>query len=137
MMKRGTIVDPILITVELVKVMLKPYVLISGPTISADEELINALEKTTVVLREKDNRKIQTFLENKKIDMILLEPSGEQSQKIEIIKNIKHQFHDVKIILINGDRELFVKAFSFGVKDAFHKPYRRQMLVERVSALLA
>jgi PleD family two-component response regulator len=116
--------------------MQKRRVLVSGSSVSKDEELINALEKTVAVLKNSDNRKIQSILSTDTVDAIILEMSNEIPDEVQIIADVKRQFKQVKIILINGDRELFVKAFHLGAKDAFRKPYRRDMLVERVNALL-
>ncbi len=118
------------------KTMRKYCILVSGPLVSNDKELIRALGKTAVVLTNSDNKKIKSIFTASNVDLTILELSKGESNEVEIIKCIKTRFQDVIIILINGDRELFVKAFNLGVKDAFRKPYRWPMLVERVNALL-
>ena len=117
--------------------MPKRCVLVSGPSVSKDAKLINSLQKTTVVLSTGNNSEIVSILATHPVDAIILELSTNMSGEVNVIKEIKSMFAHIKIILVNGDRQLFVSAFRFGVKDAFRKPYRRDMLVERVKALLA
>jgi PleD family two-component response regulator len=70
---------------------------------------------------------------------VIIEISEENSAELELIKRIKDQFPDTVIILIDGDdgREVIARAFSYGVKDAFRKPYNYALIVERVQALLS
>lgn len=116
--------------------MQKHCVLVSGATISKDSTLIESLGNTCNVLTNQHSKKIESMLASTDVDMIVLEPSSEFLKEIEIIKNIKNRYQNLMIILIDGDRELFVQAFRYGVKDIFRKPYRREMILERVNALL-
>lgn len=116
--------------------MRKPCVLVSGPSVSSDKDLILSLKKTTIVLTNSDNGLIKFLFEDYNVDIIVLELLDKKTKELEILESIKTRFPSVKIILINGDREIFVKAFSLGVRDAFRKPYRVRMLIERINALL-
>ena len=62
----------------------------------------------------------------------------ENLSDIDLIKNIKSKFPEILILLINGNgnRNLIAQAFAFGVKDAFRKPYRYDLIEERVKGLL-
>jgi len=118
--------------------MKKNYVLISGPTIAHDEELTRKLQEITKTLRNLDNNRIESILSKRKVDLILLEISKDFASEIEMIGNIKSQFPNMEIILINGNGKVDVlaKAFSYGARDAFRKPYKIDLIVERVGALL-
>lgn len=111
-------------------------VLVSGPTVSQDMNLINSLKKNARVLRNGDNRKVESILSSEKIDVIILEISSETPEDVEIIKYAKAQHRQLQFILIDGERELVAKAISYGVRDVFRKPYRGDLLSERVYALM-
>jgi DNA-binding NarL/FixJ family response regulator len=116
--------------------MKKRCVLVSGESVSKDAELISELKKNAVVLRNADNTKIETLLRTRKVDVIILEVSSKSPGEVDIILHIKAKFMHVKIILIDGEREVVAKAFQYGVSDVYKKPYRNEMVVERVKALL-
>ena len=118
--------------------MRKYRILLSGPTTNNDKELIAELRKNALVLKNSDNNKIQSILKTRKIDLILFEINKNNHSEVEVIKNIKNQFPNIPIILIDGsgNREVMVKAFDYGVNDAFKKPYKCHLLTERVYALL-
>ena len=118
--------------------MMKHCIIISGPTIANDDRLSNELQKNAVVLKNKDNTRIASIIANTKVDLILFEVFNENRSEIEIIKNVKSQHPDIEIILIDGerDRDVLAKAFKYGAKDAFRKPYKCALIVERVNVLL-
>ncbi len=111
-------------------------ILVSGPTIAKDEDLVNKLTKIAEVLRNLQNSKIEAILRKHEVDLILVEILKETASELKLIENIKSGFPSVAIILIDGDRELMAEAFSYGVKDAFRKPYKSSLVVERVRAIL-
>ncbi len=116
----------------------KHHILLSGPTVATDEFLAGELEKTAVVLRNFDNSGIESIIGKQKVELILFEILKEKASELEIIKKIKIGFPNVEIVLIDGDgdRELLAEAFSYGIKDAFRKPYKCSLIIERVNALL-
>ncbi|MBV6506427.1 MAG: hypothetical protein ILNGONEN_02004 [Syntrophorhabdaceae bacterium] len=118
--------------------MSKYCALLSGPTIAHDEKLKNELEEFAVVLSSCDNRQIESILNDNKVDLIILEIPNANLQEIEVIKIVKTRFPDTEIILVdgNGDQELIAHAFAFGVKDAFRKPYKTSLIVERANAFM-
>jgi PleD family two-component response regulator len=67
------------------------------------------------------------------------EISQEHPTEVDLIKHMSAQFPDTVIIVVDGDadREVIARAFSYGVKDAFRKPYNRALIVGRVKALLS
>lgn len=117
---------------------MKQCILISGPTIALDVELVSQLQKTATVLTNLENGKIESIIAHSRVDLILLEVEKENRSEIEIIKNIKLLYPDIKIIPIGTetDRDLIAKAFEYGARDAFRKPYKIALIVDRVKALL-
>jgi len=116
--------------------MKKPCVLLSGKSVSRDAVLIAELTKSAEVLSSHDNNSIDTVLKARRVDVIILEVSGQHPGEAEIIRRVKARFPETKIIFIDGGRELMAMAFEYGVSDAYRKPYRYRMLVERVKVLL-
>ena len=118
--------------------MKKKCVLISGPTIASDNKLGDEIQKYAVVLTNSDNRQLFSILKEKKIELILFEIVKENLADIEFIREAKSDFPDILIILIDGigNSNLIAKAFQYGVKDAFRKPYKYDLIKERVRVLL-
>ena len=118
--------------------MKKKCVLISGPTIALDPRLGAEIEKNAIVLKNPDNQQIFSILKNRKFELILFEIINDYLADIDLIKKIKTKFPEIIILLIdgNGNRNLIAQAFAFGVKDAFKKPYRYDLIEERIKGLL-
>ena len=118
--------------------MPKPGVLISGPTISIDEPFIQELQNHAGILKCRLNNKIAAIFETAEIGVLVLEITADSWSDLNIIKTIKRKFPNIEIILINGndDQGVLAKAFALGAKDAFPKSYDRELLVERIQALL-
>ena len=118
--------------------MNKKCVLISGPTIAGDPKLGTEIQKNAIVLKNSDNQQILSILKNQKVELILFEIVNEYLSDIDLIKDIKTKFPEILILLIdgNGNRNLIAKAFQYGAKDAFRKPYKYDLIEERVRVLL-
>lgn len=119
--------------------MNKHCVLISGPTVATDEKLGVELQKSTMVLKNKNNNQVESIIKKKSIALIILEITKKGGlTEVEIIKNIKNLHPNIEIILVNGngDREVTATAFANGAKDAFRMPYSVSLIVERVNAIL-
>ncbi len=116
--------------------MKKPCVLLSGKSVSRDTALIAELTKSAEVLSSHDSTSIDTVLKARRVDVIVLEVSGQHPGEAEIIRQIKARFPKIKIIFIDGGRELMARAFQHGAADAYRRPYRYRMLAERVKVLL-
>jgi response regulator of citrate/malate metabolism len=115
-------------------IMEKHYVLVSGSTIYKDSEIVNEILGVNVITNRYRSR-IETIIDNNIVDLILLEVTNKGSPEVEIIKSVSRKHPDIDIILL-GSKEALAKTLSGGVKDAFRTHYRKDMIVERVSALL-
>lgn len=118
--------------------MAKNCVLLSGPTIAHDEKLKRELEEFAAVLTSDDNSQIEPILSGNEVDLIILEIMKVNLHEIEVIKIVKTKFPYTEIILVDGNanQEVVTQAFVCGAKDAFRKPYKTPLLVERANALL-
>jgi PleD family two-component response regulator len=117
----------------------KRCIVLSGHSISSDEELYVVLQKLATVVKISDNHRLESVMTHNPVDLVMIEISEENSADLELIKRMKDLFPETIIILIDGNenREVISKAFSYGAKDAFRKPYKRALIVERVQALLS
>jgi len=115
-----------------------PAILISGPSIAVDQELVAELQYFSRVVQNIDNREIESLLVQARVQLILLEFSKKSLFEIEMIKKINKKYPGVSILVFNGhgDRNLLARAFHYGAKDAFHIPYDCKLVVERTHALL-
>ena len=111
------------------------YVLISGPTIVLDMELEQALHECAVILKNADNRRALNILQYQMADLLLMETTKNNSSEIAIMKQLKQEHPQLTIILIDGDNDLIAKTFEVGVKDVFRKPYKTDLVAERIRSL--
>ena len=118
--------------------MEKPTVLISGPLISHDEQLLSEIKQIACVYKNINNHKIESILKKTKIDLLLLELLRSNRTGIEIVKKIKKEFPMIQVVLINGNgnRDVIAEGFNDGIKDAFRKPYICSLIAERINAIL-
>lgn len=118
--------------------MKKRYVLLSGPTIAFDEDLVTRLQNYAVVLKNADNDRLEAIVSKKKIDLLLIELMNDYPAGTEVIKKIKARRPKLEIIVIVSAAagEALANAFEYGAKDAFRQPYKTALIVERVAALL-
>lgn len=113
-------------------------VLLSGHTLVGDEELLSLLAHGADLLKSSDPSRIESVLRHNTVDVILFELLAGDYMGVEVIKEIRKDFKNVPIIVIDcdGHRELLAQAFEYGANDAFKKPYRRALIVERVNSFL-
>jgi DNA-binding NtrC family response regulator len=118
--------------------MSKPRVLLSGPSLVGDEELITELGRLAEVVKNRDVTHVESTVAKNRIDLMLLEISKNRPRELEMIKFIKNRDPGIDIVILDGDgnRDAITRAFEYGAKDAFRKPYIRALIVERISALL-
>ncbi len=114
--------------------MPKPCVLIVGPEISSDLALIERLSNEATLLPIRDYTSARGILEQQGVDLLLLELRKEASFDISLVSTAKQIRPQVSIIVING--EGLADAFARGASDAFPRPYDRELLVERILALV-
>ena len=115
--------------------MEKHYVLVSGASIYKDSEIVNELLGVSVIPNRYRSR-IETIIDNYIVDLILLEVTNKGRPEVEIIKNIRRKHPEIDIILL-GSKEALARTLSDGVKDAFRTLYRKDLIVERVNALVS
>ena len=119
--------------------MKKRCVLMSGRLLCGDHVLDDALQKIADVVKSSANSQVEAIMATRPVELVLFEVSQEHPAEVEIIKTLKQQFPNTVIIVIDGDgdREVIARAFSYGAKDAFRKPYKKALIVERVKAILS
>lgn len=113
--------------------------LLSGPTISHNKNLIRSLSTYVSVIKNQNYNLIEPQLETYHIDLLVLEISNHEKFDIELINRIRNHYPNIKIIIINGkeDQRFIAKAISFGVNDVYREPCNVPLLVEKVYALLS
>jgi response regulator RpfG family c-di-GMP phosphodiesterase len=118
--------------------MEKHNILISGPTISHNENLIESLSTYLSVLKNENYNLIETQIESFHIDLLVLEISNHETFETELIDRIKTNFPNIKIIIINGkkDQRFIAKVIASGANDVYRQPCNIPLLVEKVHALL-
>lgn len=96
------------------------------------------MQKCARVLKNSDNARIMSILTNQEVDLILLEVLEGNDSELVLISSLTHQFPELPIVVIdgNGDRHKLAQAFNCGAKDAFRRPYKCDLIIERVNALL-
>ncbi|NIR51692.1 response regulator [candidate division KSB1 bacterium] len=114
--------------------MTNPCVLIAGPNLTTDLILMKQLGEDVTLLKTHDYSKVFSMLKEWSVDLLLLEVRDSKTTDISLVSKVKKTSPDLPIIVINGDD--IAGAFAQGATDAFPKPYDRELLVERVLALL-
>lgn len=119
-------------------IMKKPNIFISGPSIIANRKLVNTLQIYATVHCNEDNSRIESIFAKRKIDLLLLEICDQQARDIQTIRRIKAQHPEIEIILVDGNSksEVISAAIHAGARDAFRKPYREDLMVDRILSLL-
>ncbi len=118
--------------------MEKYKILLSGPSISHNENFIESLSTSVSVIKNHNYNLIETQIERFHIDLLVLEISNHERFEIELIERIKSHFPDIKIIIINGkkDQRFTAKAIAYGANDIYRQPCNVPLLVEKIHALL-
>jgi len=118
--------------------MKKNQILLWGQSIISDKQLIKELGKFSEVLLHSEIQPIEMFERIGEASLILFETTKVIRSDIATMRSIMKIFPNIPIILIDGnrDREVLIQAFEFGIKDAFKKPYKIELMVERVRGIL-
>jgi DNA-binding NarL/FixJ family response regulator len=118
--------------------MSKRYVLLSGRSVAAADDLYEALQRTVQVIKNPENNRIESILRQQQVDLVIMEVSESKLGEIKIIKKMKQNFPEVEVIVIgkDQDQQAIAAAFAQGAKDAFRRPYRSHLIAERVNVLL-
>jgi len=116
----------------------KSRVLICGAQLVQDKVLLRILKpKMDTLSLEKKNR-IETSIQAQHIDMIILELPKILKKDLILIQKVKAKWPDIPVIVVEEEesRESVIECFKCGVDDYFRKPYKPDLLAERVEALL-
>lgn len=115
-----------------------PTILISGATIANDEALARELQKSARVLRNEDSGNLKTLIAQTSVQLLILELPEQGRTEMEMISQLKQRHPRLQIVVINGNgnSEALAEAFGYGVKDAFRRPYRVELLEERVRGMI-
>lgn len=113
-------------------------ILVSGPTIVQDADLVSGLQKDAIVVSNSDNSQVPSLLAGAGVDILLLEIPARHSGELELVRAITRKYPALDILILDesGDSERVAQAFAYGIKDAFRRPYKRELIVERVRAFL-
>jgi len=117
----------------------KPRVLISGGSLSEDINLIKVLRSFAEIVITAVNERAKVIVSTQRIDLVLMEIGKGSMVDVEIIKRIKELDAAIPIVTVfdsEEEQDLIATAFSFSVKDAFRRPYKIDLLEERIKALL-
>lgn len=119
-------------------IMNQRVIIISGPSLFQDKSLYNGLIINNTVLNNNNNFKLESILKEKTVHCIVVEINNDDPFEIENIKNIKKKFPDINMILIEEDRtrDNIARAFQMGASDVFSKPYKLELLLERINAMM-
>ena len=117
---------------------LKPTTLLCGKNITKDKLLFKDLEVKTNLLFFNDQSQISENFNFTEIDLVVLEYSDSLHDHLEFIRHLKKASPLVPIVVVsNSDSmEATVLSFRYGAKDFFKKPYKVDLLIERIDALL-
>lgn len=115
-----------------------PTILISGVTIANDDALVRELQKSARVLRNEDSGNLKALIAQTSVQLLILELPEEGRREMELISQLKQRHPRLQIVVINGNgnSEALAEAFGGGVKDAFRKPYKVELVEERVREMI-
>lgn len=84
------------------------------------------------------NDALNLFLEDKEIDLIILDVMMPQMDGWEVCKKIRNYSNSIPILMLTAKstNEDIIKGFQLGSDDYLTKPFHIQILIERVKALL-
>lgn len=116
--------------------MKRKCVLLYGPTLYKDKELQRKLRQSYSLITEQDETQIEKMLKSHKVDLLLMELENDKTEIVDLINDTKVRLPGIQIVVINGNQSLISKAFQNGVKDAFRKPYKVELVLERISILI-
>ena len=119
--------------------MVNYHILLTGPDAPFDQDLVALLKKFSCVIKNSDNKQVESILNKEKVDLIIFEVTHQKRLDLGFIKKIRNKYSTVPILLIdgNGDTDLIVNAYTSGVKDVFKKPYKCYLIAERANALVS
>ena len=124
---------------HVLRAQLKKYnIILSGPTLSDDEELKGSLRKIANLTDNPIQQQIGSMLKAQKFHLILFEVSKSNPKGVEVLRTIKKTYPEILIMLFvhNDDLSLIARGLEYGAKDVFKKPFKYELIAERVEAML-
>jgi len=117
---------------------LKPRVLLFGKELSQDQELSNLLQNKVELFILQKSEQLISEIQKLNIDLVVFEFSKMWEKSLQVLKNLKSQFKQIDIVIVDGNdsKEAIIRSFQIGVDDYFKKPYKCHLLAERIEALL-
>lgn len=115
-----------------------PTIVISGATIVNDNALVRELQKSARVLRNEDSGNLNALIAQNSVQLLILELPEEGRREMELISQLKQRHPRLQIVVINGNgnSEALAEAFGVGVEDAFRRPYKVELVEERVREMI-
>lgn len=119
--------------------MLKKTIILFGPGIIRDKELLSELEFIASLRTTADIEQLMSDIDHHEPDILLFEMIAETIQHLPAIKKIRSTHAPVKTLIFSRieDRAHVATAISYGACEVFHQPYRLDLRVERITALLS
>jgi PleD family two-component response regulator len=118
---------------------LKNYnIILSGATICNDKELKKSLGKFSTVYTIPQHLQIEQLQQKKECHLIFFEISKNSPNDVDIIRKILKMNPEILSVIIvnNDDTGLIANALNSGAIDVFRKPYKYELIAERVKTLL-
>lgn len=114
------------------------HVGLAGKEVTDDWMLIRLLREEFVVsvLRDAEAIHERTLLQS--VDLLVLDCSGNPNLAATMPGQLRQRFPHLCLLLVDGglSQQQIARAFREGVKDYFAFPYDRQLLVDRIAALV-
>ena len=113
-------------------------ILLCGPGISGDRELISSLQSHYTLTLTSDIEHLERNIKINDVALILFELSNSRKAELRTIKKIKSKNEELVIIVINNQKSIHyvVEVFNAGAIDVFSAPYKTELVAERVEAIL-
>ena len=113
----------------------KPNIILYGPTIILDNELIKAFDNWFHVILCNYSKEVTQIIDDNHIRLMLFEFAGNYHD-LELLGKLVHNFPALKIVGIGSAKSMNIiaKAFHIGIEDFFKKPFLINLIVERVRA---
>jgi DNA-binding response OmpR family regulator len=118
--------------------MHKVHLLLSGKSLVRDVELFEYLFEIAFLHLNPHPGDLLPLLKYVNVDGLLVELDPENTGVLTLVTVINERHPDLVMILIDavGDQSLIAQAVQNGVRDVFRKPYPRELLTQRIVALL-
>ena len=108
-----------------------------GQTLQTDVTLKNRLEENFEVYYCKNINHINHTIENKSIDLLLLE-IGSNGKELKILKELHTKWPKLSVISLGLEepKEDLIKAFIYGSNDFYKIPLNIELLIERIEGIV-